>query len=126
MNKHIIEISDKNETSLQIVVNRPVVGQDKWSSLNKGVWAYNSGAINIIDKTDYNIFKGDPGDGITLHKHLILCNTPHISRTGVVLWDYLGWTGVNDGGTGVMWDGWSYSVGGSPNGGSAIRWTLID
>jgi len=102
MGKHVIEISDQSETSLQIVVNRPVIGQDQWSSLNKGVWAYNSGALAIVDKTNYNIFLGDAEDGITLHKHLVLYNTPFASQAGAMLWDFLGWTSVNESGTGGL------------------------
>lgn len=126
MSKHIIEISDKNETSLQIVVTLPLVGQDKWSSLTKGVWVYNSGAATTIDKTNYNVFKGSPGDSVTVHKHLILCNTPEVSWSGVVLWDFKGWTDVNGGGNGFMRDGWSLSAGyGNPNGASNVRWKVV-
>ena len=127
MSKHIVEVSDKNEKSLQIVVNRPFVGQDNWSSLNKGIWAYESGAVTIVDKTDYNIFKGEfPRDSVNMHKHLILYNTPHISWTGVVIWDFLGWTGVNESGTGAIKDGWSLTVGyGNGNGFTPIRWKIV-
>ena len=126
MSKHVVQISDKNEVSLQIVVNRPIVGQDNWTSLQKGIWAYESGATQLIDKTNYNIFKGDPDDGITLHMHLVLSNTPHVSWTGVVLWDFMGWTSVNDNGTGGMKDGWSLTMGsGNSNGFTPVRWKIV-
>jgi hypothetical protein len=126
MSKHIVEISDKNDTSVQIVVDRPVLGQDNWSSLQKGVWAYERGAMQLIDKTNYNIFKGDPEDGITLHMHLILCNTPHVSWTGVMLWDFMGWTSVNTSGSGAMRDGWSLTMGyGNQNGFTPLRWKIV-
>lgn len=127
MSKYVVEISDKNETSLQIVVTLPLVGQDKWSSLDKGVWAYNSGAATILDKTNYNVFKGEfPRDSVTIHKHLVLSNTPEVSWTGVVLWDFKGWTDANESGNGRMRDGWSLSVGyGSSGGASNLRWKVV-
>jgi hypothetical protein len=126
MSKFVVEVSDKNEAALKIVVNLPLIGIDSWSSLEKGVWSYNSGAATIIDKTKYNPFMGDSHDGIQVHKHLALSNTPHFSWGGVVLWDFKGWTDANESGAGFMRDGWSLTVGyGNSKGASIIKWRLV-
>ena len=122
MCKYVVEISDKNRTSLKVVVELPIVGEDRWSVLDKGIWACNSGVAKIIDKTNYKIAKKE----IVPHKHLNLCNAEKTNWAGVTLWDFQGLADVNQCGSGVMPEGWSLKFEFNyPHKASVISWRVV-
>lgn len=123
MSNYLIEINDKSETSLKIKVELPIVGQDKWTVLDKAGWVYNAGVAKIIDKTNYKTLKGEKP---IVHKHLNLSNTEKVFWAGVILWDFQGSAKINQSGSGVIEQGWSLKIDYcQPRSSKIIRWRII-
>ena len=101
MSSYVVEIFDQTETFLKIKVELLTFGQNIWTALEPGVWAFNSGLVNIIDKTNYK------NNQIVYHKHLNICNNGEVSWAGVTLWDFQGSRHVNRSGSGIVAKGWT-------------------
>jgi hypothetical protein len=103
MGKYLVEISDKSKNALKLMVELPIIGKDRWRALDKGVWSFNSGIANIIDKTNYKTLNNK----IIPHKHLNLWNAEKLGWVGVTLWDFQGLADINQNGSGIVQNGWS-------------------
>jgi hypothetical protein len=110
MGKYIVAITSDDDEPQNILVSIPVIGQNTWRTLNTGVWRYNSGACYILNRTDTAGLLEPSARTINPHKHLVLCNTPFVSAAaGVQLYDFKGWTMINDAGVGILANNWSLS-----------------
>jgi hypothetical protein len=125
MSKYVVEISDKNQIRSKILVEFPIIGQDKWTILDDAGWVFEFGVANVIDKTNYKN-PGNSGKAV-FHKHLNLCNCGKFIWAGVTLWDFQGPEGVNQRGKGVMQNGWSLKsdYGSAAVGPQIIRWEIV-
>ena len=115
MAKYVVGITDKNDSTIQILVEQPLVGKIKWKTLEHGIWVTNSGGAKLARD------KKSLGD----RNSLCLSNTPSYSWTGVRLYNFEGYIEVNDSGNGYMVNGWSYNTGYGDNGYTGVKWNVI-
>jgi len=108
MGKYVVSMTSDEDQPISILVSIPIIGQNTWKTIDKGVWRYNSGACYIHSATNVAGFLEPSARVIKPHKHLVLCNTPTVSYgTGVYFYDFKGWTEINDTGIGLLGNNWS-------------------
>ena len=116
MAKYLIRISDYNDNAFSLLITVPAWGKPSWRTTDKGWIRYNSGPAVVVDQSKYNPFTGSPGDDWTRHKHLYLSNG---ANTGLLLYDFMGWTSANDSGRGYLYEVWALNADGGP-----LGWTV--
>lgn len=114
MIKQIIEILDKNDSPIKILVEMTLL-KITWKTLEHGVWVTNSGGGKLFWRYRHG----------SIIKSLNLSNTPEYSWTGIRLHDFANALQVNSAGNGWMVNGWSYNTGYGDNGYTGLRWSVI-